>query len=766
MKNFWEKLFAKIPNSARYIVAAAALLSLLPLLPTNATFKYKFSQGQTWLYEDLLANFDFAILKSPEEVAKERAELDRELSPYYEIDLDAIAERKKIFLQRFDAQLKQSRSQFPDVAKNSEAYQAYGNYVIGRLLSKGILKIDTFIAKRDKEFVINILRGNITEKQTYQNILTPEKVQRWIGDSLPYSHLQEPEFLLPLLDPLLSPNLAFNAEKTRDFKLQELDKMSTSRGMVKSGELIVPKGGIITQGVYQKLVSFKEHYESDYLASRKFYLVLFGYVILLGMAIALFLFYLQNHAKAAYDKLRWIVFLLGLIVIYTYLMYGVRASEVLHPYIVPFCIAPIIIKNFYNRELAFVTHVISVLISGLITSPGYEFILLQLLAGLVVVFSRFDTRYWGNFYQSIASIIMVYMLGYIGISFIEEPNFLLIKWSVLIWLALNGFLTLLAYPLIPLFGNLFGFVSSITLAELSDLGHPLLKELSMKAPGTLQHSLQVANLSEAAAVAIGANDLLIKVGALYHDIGKTQNPQYFIENQSGRNAHDLISPFESAQLIKAHVTEGVKMAERLGLPQPIIRFIQTHHGTTAVEFFYRLHLNELKIKNSKLTAASEELKTRIPASETDNLEEKTAEKGVYTEGSFEELKIQNSKLTATSEELKIKNSKLNEANIATDGLDFEVNERLKFIYSGPKPQTREETILMLADSLEAAAKSMKSPTSESIDTLVVTIIDHKIAQGQLSDSALTFNELELCKASFKKTLKSIHHVRIEYPSVK
>ncbi|MDZ7880606.1 MAG: HDIG domain-containing protein [Saprospiraceae bacterium] len=706
MKNFWEKLFANIPNSARYIVALSALLSLLPLLPSNATFKYKFNQGQTWLYDDLLANFAFAILKSPEEIARERVELDRELSPYYELDLETIAERKKIFQQRFDAQLKQSRAQFPDVAKNTEGYVAYSNYVLTRLLSRGILKIDTFIERRDKEFVINILRGNVTEKQTLDNILTPKKVGQWLSDSLPFvKSLEEPEFLLPLLEPLLSPNLAFNAEKTREFKQQELDKMSTSRGMVKSGELIVPKGGIVTQSVYQKLISFKEHYESDYLASRKFYLVLFGYALIVGMMLALFLFYLQNHAKTAYQKLRWIVFLLGWVVMYTYLMYGVRASDVLHPYIVPFCIAPIIIKTFYNRELAFVTHTISVLIAGLITSPGYEFILLQMMVGLVVVFSRFDTRYWGNFYQSIVSIIVVYMLGYIGISFIEEPNFALIKWSVLIWLALNGFLTLLAYPLIPLFGNLLGFISSITLAELSDLGHPLLKELSMKAPGTLQHSLQVANLSEAAAAAIGANDLLVKVGALYHDLGKTSKPQYFIENQSGTNTHDLLSPLESATVIIEHITEGVKMAEKLSLPQPIIRFIQTHHGTTAVEFFYRLHLDNLK-KNGSKNASD------------------------------------------------------------TEGSDFNGLERAKFVYNGPKPKTREETILLLADSLESAAKSMKNPTSESIDNLVTSIINHKISQGQLDESALTFNELELCKASFRKMLKSIHHVRIEYPSVK
>lgn len=826
MKKFWEQLFARIPNSARYIVAAAALAALLPLLPTNATFKYKYKKEQIWLYDDLIANFDFAISKSPDDITKERAELDKNLSPYYEIDLEAITERKKLFSQRFEAQLKQSRSQFPDVVRNTEGYQNYGNYVIGRLLSKGILKSDTFIQKRDKQFVVNILRGNITEKQTLENLLTPEKAKDWLSDSLPFSKLNEPEFLLPLLEPLLTPNLAYNAEKTKDFQQQEFEKMSTVRGMVKSGELIVPKGGFITEGVFQKLKSLEEQYESDYLSSQKFYLLLFGYALLIGMTLALFLFYLKNNAKTAYEKLRWLIFLLGWVVIYTYLMYGVRASEVLNLYIVPFCIAPIIIKNFYNRELAFVTHTICVLIAGLITSPGYEFILLQLLAGLVVVFSRFDTRYWGNFYQSIASIIVVYMLAHIGISFIEESNLELIDWQVLIWLALNGFLTLLAYPLIPLFGNLFGFISSITLAELTDLNHPLLKELSMKAPGTLQHSLQVANLSEAAAVAIGANDLLVKVGALYHDIGKTQKPQYFIENQLGTNAHDLLSPLESATVILAHVTEGVKMAEKLDLPQPIIRFIATHHGTTAVEFFYRLHIDNLKKKNAENTLNTEgsnvhktnELKAINLENKTENnahieleitnLELSKNELNTPLISENEDINIMdltvnsefnkdNSELNKTNSELnknelKLElskenksvntidstanselnksNSELNKSNSTINSelnlINLEATERAKFMYVGPKPKTREESILMLADSLEAAAKSLKIPTSESIDDLVVKIIDHKIKQGQLDESALTFNELELCKASFKKTLKSIHHVRIEYPSVK
>jgi cyclic-di-AMP phosphodiesterase PgpH len=530
----------------------------------------------------------------------------------------------------------------------------------------------------------------VVEKQTKQNLITPEKAKAWLSDSLPYSRLREPEFLLPLLEGLLEPNMAYNAEKTREFREQEFEKVSTSRGMVKSGELLVTKGGIITPGLYQKLLSYKEQFETEYQSSRQYYFIFIGYGLLTGLILMLYLFYLKYHVESIFKKLRWIVFLLFWVVIYAYITYGVKVTDVLNPYLIPFCIAPIVIKNFYNRELALLTHLLVIMIVGLITSPGYEFILMQMAAGLVVVFSRFDTRYWRNFFRSIFLILMVYALIFIGLSLIEESSLKKINWSVLVWLSLNAFLTLLAYPLIPLLGSFFGFTSSISLAELNDLNHPLLKDMSIKAPGTLQHSLQVANLSEAAAKVIGANDLLLKIGALYHDIGKTLNPSYFIENQSGTNIHDSLSRLDSAKMIIAHVTEGVKMGEKHNLPKVIINFIKTHHGTTLVEYFYRHYIQENK--------GSE-------------------------------------------------------------------NDRSLFQYPGPKPHTKEETILMLADSLEASSKSLKNPDGQAIDNLVEHIVSEKVSRRQLEDSLLTFNELELCKTSFKQTLKSIHHVRIEYPSV-
>ena len=689
MNSILNKIFEHIPHFTKYLVVLAVITALAFLFPTNAKFKYRYGLNQTWLYDDLVANFDFAIQKTQDEINEDRANIDREAAPYYEIDLDIIKDKKKTFVKSFEEQLKRNKTQYQDVVKNTDGYLAYGNYVLERLFNKGILRQDTFLAKKDKDFVINILRGNVTEKQTLQNVLTLPKAKEWLSDSLPYSRLKEPEFLLFLLEPIISPNLAFNADKTKEFKQQELDKISTSRGMVRSGEMIVQKGGIITQGVYQKLVSYEEQYESDNLSSKKHYIVILGYGLLCALVLILFMYYLKYHVPSVFIKLRWIIFLLSWILLFAYLMYGIKISDVLNPYMVPFCIAPIVIKNFHTRELAFVTHIVLVLIIGLIIAPGYEFIFLQILTGLVVVFSKFETRYWGNFFKSILSITIVYALGYLGLSFIEESKMSNINWSVLIWISLNGFLTLLAYPLIPLMGSFFGFTSSITLAELSDLNHPLLKELSLKAPGTLQHSLQVANLSESAAKSIGADDLLVKVAALYHDIGKTLQPMYFIENQSGNNPHDNLPRLESARIIIEHVTEGVKMAEKSGLPRVITHFISTHHGTTMVEYFYRLHVRE----------------------------------------------------TANGEK-----------------------DKVHFQYPGPKPRTKEESILMLADSLEASSKSLKNPDSVAIDDLVERIVNGKISQGQLENSALSFEELEKCKISFKQILKNIHHVRIEYPA--
>ena len=367
---------------------------------------------------------------------------------------------------------------------------------------------------------------------------------------------------------------------------------------------------------------------------------------------------------------------------------------------IPFCIIPIILLNFFTAELAFFTHIVIILLVALLLGLDYPFILLQVVVGMVAIVSKLKTRYLSDYFRSLLYIGIAYTLVFLSLELLRTGNLFAVvsrqgvlieeglRWPTLGWIWLNIFLTLLSYPLIPLLGKVFGLTSDITLMELSDLDNPLLKKLSLLANGTLQHSMQVANLSEAAAKAIGANALLVKVAALYHDIGKIKQAEYYIENQNNANPHDLMDAKQSAQIIIDHVREGVALAKRNRLPQILIDFIWTHHGTTTVAYFYRKY------------------------------------------------------------QLKHPDKKIDEAD---------------FSYPGPLPSSKEQAILMIADSLEAASKSLQSPTEQQINDLVEQIIQGKITMGQLINTSLSFRELEQIKVVFKRLLKSINHVRIEYP---
>lgn len=692
LKIYILQLTRTLPNVAKYLIAFAAVGAVSFLFPTTAKFKYRFEKGSLWNYEDLNATFDFAIKKTANELEAERTQLEQETPPHYEIDLAETEKRKKDFEQNFEDQLIsiiRRDKQNIDVLKAKNEYFKFGNDLLERWLYRGIVEADSMLRAKDKNFIVHIVRGNTVEKQTFQTLSTYEKIKIELGDTLQKSPLKDAELLYSLLESSLTPNLRFNAELTKKYKQQQLEEIAQSRGMVRRGELIVRKNALIDDYVYQKILSYKEQYETETLGSRKFYLVFGGYCLFIGTLVWLFMRYLCLYAPPVFARIRWVIFLMLWVVLYTYLLYLTKVSGVMSLYVLPFCIVPIVVKNFYDRELALLTHILTVITAVAVVSPNFEFCVLQIAGGLIAIYFHVETRYWGGFFRSIFFIILTYACCYIGFALAEEGTFTYIEWRELFWLPLNGLLTMLAYPLIPLLGSLFGFTSNIHLAELSDLNNPLLSELSAKAPGTLQHSLQVAHLAEKAALAVRANAILVKVAALYHDIGKTLNPMYFIENQSdNNNPHDQMPPLDSARVIIDHVTEGVKLAHRYSLPDELINFIKTHHGTTSVEYFYRMYLRQ------------------YPDREAD---------------------------------------------------------RYLFCYPGPTPQSREEAILMLADSIEAAAKSLREKTVASIDDLVERICSDKIANGQFRNAAISFRDLEQCKAVFKQTLKSIYHLRVEYP---
>ena len=456
---------------------------------------------------------------------------------------------------------------------------------------------------------------------------------------------------------------------------------------IAKGTQLIKKGQIIDKPTLTALRANQKVISENRLIPAN-WLNFVGYLILTCLAIGALMLFCRLECPEVYDSIYSLAFILMWPVIFALLVFFIEQTDNLSSYMIPFCIVPIVVKNFFTDRLALFHHIVIILIVSFISKLGYEFTFLQILAGIVTVLIVSETRYWNKFFTTILIIFGVYIAGYFGLSAIKANSFVDLPWSNFGWLALASFLALLAYPFTPLIEKIFGFTSSITLAELTDMNNPLIKRLSIEAPGTLQHSLQVSNLSEAAADKIGANSLLIKAAALYHDIGKLSNPAAFIENQAPRNPHDTWNNFESAKAIINHVTDGEALAKKARLPKIIIDFINSHHGTTRTEYFYR---NQLKAEP-----------------------------------------------------------------------DREFDESL-FRYPGPLPQSKEEAILMIADSLEAASKSLKAPTAQAIDDLVDKIISHKIDHGQLHESELTFQELEQCKEVFKSLLKSINHVRIEYP---
>lgn len=693
MASKFSTTLQNLPHFFKYAFVVLVVIFISYLFPNNAKFKYEFENGQSWRYEDLHAPFEFAILKPEGQVSQEIETLKSAFSPYYEMNLDIVSAERNAFRESFNRQLEAVRSEglYKNVLSQPKNYLNYGYRIINFIYDNGVIQLDEQHREKQNQFVINLAKGNTTQQRTLQSFLTADRIESIVTDSLFKSGLKEAEFLIPLLKDNFKPNVFYSEELTQKFLEAQLGFVSGAKGMVRKDELIVQKNGVITDEINQKLLSFKAKYEQE-ISSKKSHLgVLIGYILLTSLIVGVFILYLRFHAKQVFNSFSQLVFMMMWLVVYSYLVYAVEINSNLSAYMIPFCIVPIVIKIFYNDRLALFTHIVVVLIASFLSSLGYEFTFLQILTGIVAILANIQVRDWSRFFVSMVNIFLAYGIGYLGLSLIKEGSVQSVDWSVYTWIFLNVFLTLLAYPLIPLLERLFGFTSGITLVELSDMNRPLLRDLSLKAPGTLQHSLQVANLSEAAASKIGADQLLVKVAALYHDIGKMSNPKYFIENQNSENPHNELNNLESAKIIIEHVTEGVTLAKKHRLPQVLIDFILTHHGTTRVEYFYRNHIKE------------------------------------------------------------------------NPGKEF---DETLFRYPGPRPSTKEQTILMIADSLEAASKSLKSPNEQDIDELVEKIIAFKITNGQLENSEMTFAELETCKAEFKKLLKSIYHIRIEYPEEK
>ncbi len=693
-----QPFYATFPLLFRVLLLSVLILSISFLFPDNIDFDYDIQQGKRWQEADLIAPFDFPILKSKEQLNEEKSAIEATLVPFYRWDKNCLSNQQALFVQGFT-------TNYPLQAQAIKPADSLFSLQLGLGLIEAVYKQKLILPKGNQaSFNLVLLDANL-DLGTFnsQDFYSPQTALQFVVDTLSdlKNELANSEWLLELLQTSLErPNVQYDSVFNAKSLLESVGNVSPYLDMVNAGEPIVLRDGLIDSTTYAKLYSYRIKYNQEINNNKAGGLVFLGYFLLTLALISIFVFYLYFFCPTIFANSRHLTLILLLIGIYAYLAYFVHGVYVLDLHLIPFCIIPIILLNFFTAELAFFTHIVIILLVALLLGLDYPFILLQVVVGMVAIVSKLKTRYLSDYFRSLLYIGIAYTLVFLSLELLRTGNLFAVvsrqgvlieeglRWPTLGWIWLNIFLTLLSYPLIPLLGKVFGLTSDITLMELSDLDNPLLKKLSLLANGTLQHSMQVANLSEAAAKAIGANALLVKVAALYHDIGKIKQAEYYIENQNNANPHDLMDAKQSAQIIIDHVREGVALAKKNRLPQILIDFIWTHHGTTTVAYFYRKY------------------------------------------------------------QQKHPDKKLDEAD---------------FSYPGPLPSSKEQAILMIADSLEAASKSLQSPTEQQINDLVDQIIQGKITMGQLINTSLSFRELEQIKVVFKRLLKSINHVRIEYP---
>lgn len=637
------------------------------------------------MQKDLFSPHSFAIKKTNSEIEKDKADILKSVLPIYQNNPDQPQIAQEALRSEFE--IKWESSGISNDKK--EVYLLQADKLLKDIYERGLLNPVKKYQQDGRNYNFSLLNNNVSKQFNTADAFNLASAQVYAKTQLQKNpSIEKPEWLLKLVFNHLKPNYVFDEQLTDKLEENALNSISTTRGMVQKGELVVAKGTMVSEEIYQKLESLRGVYEEDAKVVGDKNLVLLGQFLLSGLIISLLMVFLNLFRKDIYNDNRKLALIL---IVITGMLVGLSwAIRIKIPsvYYIPFCIVPIIIRILFDTRLALNIHLLVVLIAGFFVPNSFEFAFLQISAGMVAIYSIKNLIKREQFLISALLILLNYFIAFLGISLIRDGSITDIEWLNFVPFIFSVLLSLLAYPLIYAFERGFGITSDVTLMELTNTNSKLLRDLAFKAPGTFQHSLQVANLAEAAIFKIGGNALLVRAGALYHDIGKIVNPQYFIENQNrGSNPHDNISYEQSAQIIIQHVYKGVEIARKHQIPEMLIDFIRTHHGNTRVDYFYQSFLK--------------------------NFPEKFVDENIFR-------------------------------------------------YPGPIPFSKETAVLMLADSVEAASRSLKEPDALSISDLVERIIDYKLDQDQLMNSNITLQDLETIKLIFKTMLMGIYHVRIDY----
>ncbi|RLD28629.1 MAG: phosphohydrolase [Bacteroidetes bacterium] len=681
MKNIINALYKNYTFIYKVLLFIATTFLIVYLFPKSGKFKYSFEKGKPWQSENLYAPFDFAIKKTNEELEFERKTISDNASIYFDVDVQIILEITSNYDSQFNIVFSDSL-----IVSNREELFSKGKEILFNMYSYGVLDKE-YDFPEDKQIVILEDRKQI-KITNFSNFISQNGIRLFLEDEIEEHDLSQykPQYLSLFFD-IIKPNVSVNKSITDNSLQEELDKISTVRGSIERETLIISKGEVVVGDKLIILKSLESEYKSQVWSESNYNWIIAAYTLLVALALLMLLLFLRKYRLEVFKnntKVTFIFFNILLMVLLTTLVVNYNSSYI---YIVPICILPLVLKAFFDARLGLFTHVITVLLLGFVVSNNYEYMFLQIIAGIVTILTVSELYKRANLFISVAQITLIYIVAYFAFFVIHEGSVDNLKWETFGLFILCGLATLFVQPLIYAYEKMFGLVSDVSLLELSDTNTKLLNELSNKAPGTFHHSLNVANLAEASANEIGANAMLVRVGALYHDIGKMKNPAYFTENQStGINPHDELSSKESAAIIISHVIDGIEIAKKHNLPDRVIDFIRTHHGTSLVYYFY------------------------------------TQEKNLE-----------------------------NSANIED------------FRYPGPRPFSKETAILMMCDSVEAASKSLKEPTSTKIDAFVEGIINKQMESEQFLNANITFKEIESIKKVLKHKLTNIYHLRIEYP---
>ncbi|MDP5170394.1 MAG: HDIG domain-containing protein [Bacteroidia bacterium] len=720
----------------RMLIIMGFLAFMTILIPRSAKLGYIHEVGKPWLRESVRSEVEFHLYKSPDQFSAEIDSARASVLPILEYDstqIDLAIERFQKVVQTFRSNLIELRKvgssanpklqdsikqhyfleqlDYLDPLKLPEGVDWISNitgrapYIISRLGKQGYLGS---LPVTSAEFVwVRINPSEEIQVPLSSIVLGKDQLGRWLEKQSIGLTQSESRVLGILLAKSIEPTLTYSDQLTQQAKQDKENWVSRvqENGKVNKGATIVQKGDIVTEEISEKLDAMVK--EARAQGGKQPRGVTTGRVFLIFLLTMLLLTFLRvNRPRIFFSNQKIALVLTTILLVVAAMVVATKLNDVAYDllnqndkfnltyiFLAPACIVPIFMNNFFDHRVAFFTNLIVAFYGAVLVQQGLEYAFVQLVAGTVAVYSLRRLRKREVFFYTLGFIFLGYTVAFITFNLYSKGNLDAVNFNTLLLFGVNVLLTIIAYNLIYLFEQVFRVTSDLTYLELLDTNHPLLKDLAKKAPGTFQHSLQVANIAEAVVNEIGGNALLIHVGALYHDIGKMAHPRYFIENLQDDltrdNPHDKLSCMESADMIIGHVAKGISMAQRYHLPRELVHFIETHHGTTRVEFFYRKHLKE---KNCK---------------------------------------------TSEDEDL--------------------------FRYPGPLPFSKETAVLMMADSVEAASRSLKSPTIESLNDLVDKIVDHKIADDQLLNSPLTFRDISVIRDVLKRQLHTIYHGRIEYP---